>query len=116
MQQGKSWISNGCFHGNHEVALPEQILLITIHYSSCFQIIGKEPLDVKKMETLLNDPKNKELKRVFIKYNIENVERCASVSSKAETSWVQIWVLIISSLIGVASFIASCTICCMHRR
>ncbi|KAK6620930.1 hypothetical protein RUM43_011229 [Polyplax serrata] len=84
--------------------------------SSCFQIVGKEPYSVEHMESLLNDPKNKNFKKLFSKFNIQEVTRCASSGSYTQISWIEIWVLVLALLVGVLALLAICTITCMHRR
>lgn len=78
-------------------------------------MVGKEPYNVEEMETILADPKNKNLKRVLSKYNIQEVTRCASTASISEISWIEIWVLVLSVLIGLMALIAACTLSCLYR-
>lgn len=84
--------------------------------SSCFQMVGKESYDLDEMRSLLTDPRNKELKKVYKTYHVEKVQHCAAVVARADASMTQIWVLVIAVLVGIATIISSCTLCCMHAR
>ncbi|KAL0099048.1 hypothetical protein PUN28_020237 [Cardiocondyla obscurior] len=84
--------------------------------SSCFQMVGKESYDLDEMRSLLTDPRNKELKKVYKTYHVEKVQHCAAVVARADASVTQIWVLAIAVLVGIATIISSCTLCCMHAR
>ncbi|KAL6429278.1 hypothetical protein ACFW04_008175 [Cataglyphis niger] len=84
--------------------------------SSCFQMVGKESYDLDEMRTLLTDPKNQELKKVYKAYHVEKVQHCAAIVARADASMTQIWVLAIAVLVGIATIISSCTLCCMHSK
>ncbi|XP_046392719.1 cadherin-23-like [Ischnura elegans] len=84
--------------------------------SSCFQLVGKESYDLAEMESLLNDPNNAELDKVYKDFGVQDVQRCAPIIARAETSWVQAWVLAIACFIGVASIISTCVLCCPRLR
>ncbi|XP_034950821.1 cadherin EGF LAG seven-pass G-type receptor 1 isoform X2 [Chelonus insularis] len=84
--------------------------------SSCFQMVGKEAYDLKEMKSLLTDSKNEELKKVYKKFHVEKVQHCAALVARADASITQMWVLIISALVGIATIISSCTLCCLHSK
>ncbi|XP_071439918.1 cadherin-87A [Hetaerina americana] len=84
--------------------------------SSCFQLVGKESYDLAEMESLLQDPNNAELDKVYKEFGVQDVQRCAPIIARAETSWVQAWVLAIACFIGVASIISTCVLCCPQIR
>nr|XP_003700747.1 PREDICTED: cadherin EGF LAG seven-pass G-type receptor 2 [Megachile rotundata]XP_012134616.1 PREDICTED: cadherin EGF LAG seven-pass G-type receptor 2 [Megachile rotundata] len=84
--------------------------------SSCFQMVGKEAYDLDEMKALLTDPKNEELKRVYRAYNVEKVQHCAALVARADASMTQMWVLAIAALVGIATIVSSCTLCCMHAK
>ncbi|KYQ51361.1 Cadherin-23 [Trachymyrmex zeteki] len=84
--------------------------------SSCFQMVGKESYDLDEMRSLLTDPRNKELKKVYRTYHVEKVQHCAAVVARADASMTQIWVLAIAVLVGIATIISSCVLCCMHAK
>lgn len=84
--------------------------------SSCFQMVGKESYDLDEMRALLTDPKNQELKKVYKAYHVEKVQHCAAIVARADASMTQIWVLAIAVLVGIATIISSCTLCCMHSK
>ncbi|XP_034183183.2 cadherin 74A [Osmia lignaria lignaria] len=84
--------------------------------SSCFQMVGKEAYDLDEMKALLTDPKNEELKKVYRTYHVEKVQHCAAVVARADASMTQMWVLAIAALVGVATVVSSCTLCCMHAK
>jgi len=58
--------------------------------SSCFQMVGKESYDLDEMRSLLTDPRNKELKKVYKTYHAEKVQHCAAVVARADASMTQI--------------------------
>lgn len=84
--------------------------------SSCFQMVGKESYSLKEMKALLMDPKNDELRKVYEMFNVEKVQNCATTMARTDASVTQLWVLIIATLVGIATVAASCTICCMHSK
>ncbi|XP_076643103.1 cadherin 74A [Halictus rubicundus] len=84
--------------------------------SSCFQMVGKETYDLDEMKALLTDPRNEELKKVYRAYHVEKVQHCAPLVARADASMTQMWVLAIAVLVGVATVISSCTLCCMHAK
>lgn len=84
--------------------------------SSCFQMVGKEVYDLREMKTLLTDPNNEELKKVYRNYNVEKVANCANTVARADASKTQMWVLAIAILVGIATIVSSCTLCCMHSK
>ncbi|XP_076753802.1 cadherin 74A [Xylocopa sonorina] len=84
--------------------------------SSCFQMVGKEAYDLDEMKALLTDPKNEELKKVYRTYNVEKVQHCAALVARTDASMTQMWVLAIAVLVGVATIISSCALCCMHAK
>lgn len=84
--------------------------------SSCFQMVGKEAYDLDEMKALLTDPKNEELKKVYRTYHVEKVQHCAAMVARADASMTQMWVLAIAVLVGVATVISSCALCCMHAK
>ncbi|XP_043475497.1 cadherin-23 [Leptopilina heterotoma] len=84
--------------------------------SSCFQMVGKEVYDLREMKTLLTDPNNEELKKVYRTYHVDKVQNCAKTVSRADASKTQMWVLAIAVLVGIATIISSCTLCCMHAK
>ncbi|XP_044726882.1 cadherin-23 [Chrysoperla carnea] len=86
--------------------------------SSCFQLIGPTPMSTNEMMNILNNEKIKDkLDTVYRDYNIVKVDTCSQKSLlRTEATRVQLWVLIIATFIGIAAFIASCTLCCLHRR
>lgn len=45
-----------------------------IYSSSCFQLVGKESYDINDMQSLLQDPNNIDLNKVYDKYNVEGVQ------------------------------------------
>ena len=84
--------------------------------SSCFQMVGKEVYDLNEMKSLLTDPKNEDLKKVYSMYHVERVQNCANSVAKADASATQMWVLAIALLVGIAAIFSSCTLCCMHSK
>lgn len=84
--------------------------------SSCFQMVGKETYDLNEMKLLLMDPTNEELKKVYRKFHVDRVQNCALIVARAEASKTQVWVLAIAVLVGIATVVSSCTLCCMHSR
>ncbi|KAK9498689.1 hypothetical protein O3M35_003268 [Rhynocoris fuscipes] len=84
--------------------------------SSCFQLVGARTFDLKEMEQLLTPGNNAEIDEIYKKYNVQSVQRCAPLLIKAEVTWVQLCVLGIACLIGIASFIAGCVLCCSYNR
>ncbi|KDR10809.1 Cadherin-23 [Zootermopsis nevadensis] len=84
--------------------------------SSCFQLVGKESYDLNDMQSLLQDPSNIDLNKVYDKYNVEGVQRCAPLIVKAEASWIQLWVLAIACFIGLGALMAGIATCCLHGR
>ncbi|XP_017888603.1 cadherin-23 [Ceratina calcarata] len=84
--------------------------------SSCFQMVGKEAYDLDEMKALLTDPKNEELKKVYRSYNVEKVQHCAALVARADASMTQMWVLAIAVLVGAATIVSSCALCCMHSK
>ncbi|XP_033194669.1 cadherin 74A isoform X1 [Bombus vancouverensis nearcticus] len=84
--------------------------------SSCFQMVGKEAYDLDEMKALLTDPKNEELKKVYRTYHVEKVQHCAAMVARADASMTQMWVLAIAVLVGIATVISSCALCCMHAK
>lgn len=84
--------------------------------SSCFQMVGKESYDLDEVRALLTDPKNEELKKVYRAYHVEKVQHCAALVARADASMTQMWVLAIAVLVGVATIISSCALCCMHAK
>nr|CAD7590795.1 unnamed protein product [Timema genevievae] len=82
--------------------------------SSCFQLVGRESYDLNDMQSLLQDPNNSELDQIYIKYNVQAVQRCALTIAKAEASWTQLWVLVLAAFIGIAAFGAGITTCCLY--
>lgn len=84
--------------------------------SSCFQMVGKESYDLGEMKSLLTDPKNEELKRVYQQYHVDTVQNCAALVAKADASMTQMWVLAIAALVGIAAIVSSFTLCCMHAK
>lgn len=84
--------------------------------SSCFQMVGREAYDLEEMKALLRDPNNEELKRVYDKYHVEKVQHCAAVVARADASVTQMWVLAIAALVGIATVVSSCALCCMHSK
>ncbi|XP_051155276.1 cadherin-23-like isoform X2 [Leptopilina boulardi] len=84
--------------------------------SSCFQMVGKEVYDLHEMKTLLTDENNEELKKVYRTYHVDKVQNCAKTISRADASKTQMWVLAIAVLVGIATIISSCTLCCMHSK
>ncbi|KAG8229142.1 hypothetical protein J437_LFUL009211 [Ladona fulva] len=85
-------------------------------FHSCFQLVGKESYDLAEMESLLQDPNNADLEKVYKDFGVQDVQRCAAIVARAETSWVQAWVLAIACFIGVASVVAACVLCCPKYR
>nr|CAD7443796.1 unnamed protein product [Timema bartmani] len=81
---------------------------------SCFQLVGRESYDLNDMQSLLQDPNNSELDQIYIKYNVQAVQRCALTIAKAEASWTQLWVLVLAAFIGIAAFGAGITTCCLY--
>jgi hypothetical protein len=49
-------------------------LWLYIFSSSCFQLVGKESYDLNDMQSLLQDPNNIDLNKVYDKYNVEGVQ------------------------------------------
>lgn len=84
--------------------------------SSCFQMVGKEAYDLDEMKALLTDPKNEELKKVYKMYHVEKVQHCAALVARADASMTQMWVLAIAVLVGIATVVSSCALCCMHAK
>lgn len=84
--------------------------------SSCFQMVGKESYDLDEMRALLTDPKNEELKKVYSAYHVEKVQHCAALVARADASMTQMWVLAIAVLVGIATIVSSCALCCMHAK
>ncbi|XP_033335314.2 cadherin 74A [Megalopta genalis] len=84
--------------------------------SSCFQMVGKEAYDLDEMKALLTDPRNEELKKVYRAYHVEKVQQCAALVARADASMTQMWVLAIAVLVGVATIVSSCALCCMHTK
>lgn len=75
-------------------------------------------MSTNEMMNILNNEKIKDkLDTVYREYNIAKVDTCSQKSLlRTEATRVQLWVLIIATFIGIAAFIASCTLCCLHRR
>ncbi|XP_011505905.1 PREDICTED: cadherin-23 [Ceratosolen solmsi marchali] len=84
--------------------------------SSCFQMVGKESYSLNEMKALLTDSKNDELKKVYKTFHVEKVQNCAATVARADASATQMWVLVIATLIGVATITSSFTICCLHSK
>jgi hypothetical protein len=84
--------------------------------SSCFQMVGKESYSLNEMKALLTDPKNDELKKVYKSFHVEKVQNCAATVARADASATQMWVLVIATLVGIATITASITICCLHAK
>ncbi|XP_076162482.1 cadherin 74A [Ptiloglossa arizonensis] len=84
--------------------------------SSCFQMVGKEAYDLDEMKALLIDQRNEELKKVYRTYHVEKVQHCAATVARADASMTQMWVLAIAVLVGVATVVSSCALCCMHAK
>ncbi|XP_011302373.1 cadherin EGF LAG seven-pass G-type receptor 2 [Fopius arisanus] len=84
--------------------------------SSCFQMVGREAYDLEEMKALLRDSRNDELKKVYEKFHVEKVQHCAALVARADASMTQMWVLAIAALVGVATIISSCVLCCMHSK
>ncbi|XP_066594844.1 cadherin-87A [Prorops nasuta] len=84
--------------------------------SSCFQMVGKEVYDLDEMKSLLTDPKNEELKKVYKAFHVEKVQHCAAIVARADASMTQMWVLAIAAMVGVAAITSSCALCCMHSK
>lgn len=87
-----------------------------LFFSSCFQLVGKEAMTTKEMMEILEENSIAEkLKDVYHKYHVTNVAKCSQRNlAKAETTLIQVWVLVIACFIGLAGIIASCAVCCMH--
>lgn len=73
-------------------------------------------MTTKEMMEVLDEMSVAEkLKDIYKKYHVTDVARCSHRNlEKAETTLVQVWVLVIACFIGLAGFIASCAVCCMH--
>ncbi|XP_068081067.1 cadherin-87A [Anabrus simplex] len=84
--------------------------------SSCFQLVGQESYDLKDMESLMLDENNADLDQVYGKYGVQSIQRCAPVITKAEASWIQLWVLAIACLIGIGAFMSGIVTCCLYSR
>ena len=85
--------------------------------SSCFQILEQEDVvDLDNVQNLFNRKKNKKLDELFLKYSVDNVERCARVRTPPKINWIQFCILIIAVFIGISAFIASIVVCCLYSK
>ncbi|CAH0386133.1 unnamed protein product [Bemisia tabaci] len=84
--------------------------------SSCFQLLNQDNLDLNEVHAILRDTSNNELKRVYDKYQVASVQRCAPQLLRAEVKWSQIAVLGIACFIGIAALISIFVLCCAYNR
>lgn len=85
--------------------------------SSCFQVVGEDDIVEVGTKSNLFDPHvNAAINRTFSKYGVERVERCAVVRPNYNINWIQISILIIAVLIGLAAAVAAIVICCLYSK